>query len=41
MTPEEYPKIGSRLDVVVLGFKEIGHQIWLGVKPSQLKQEKL
>lgn len=36
MTPEEYPSIGSEIRVAVLGFKEHGCQIWLGVKPSQL-----
>jgi hypothetical protein len=36
MTPVEYPAIGTSLKAVVLGFKETGRQIWLGVKPSQL-----
>lgn len=36
MTPEEYPAIGSTVVGVVLGFKGIGQQIWLGMKPSQL-----
>ncbi|MDF5720799.1 MAG: S1 RNA-binding domain-containing protein [Rhizonema sp. PD37] len=40
MTPSEYPAIGSSVDVVVLGFKETGQQIWLGMKPSQLNQSK-
>lgn len=35
MTPDEYPPVGSPVEAVVLGFKEIGNQIWLGVKPSQ------
>ena len=38
MTPSDYPIIGSSVDVVVLGFKETGQQIWLGMKPSQLNQ---
>lgn len=38
MTPSEYPAVGSSVDVVVLGFKETGKQIWLGMKPSQLNQ---
>lgn len=38
MTPDEYPSVGSTLAAVVLGFKETGKQIWLGVKPSQLRQ---
>ncbi len=36
MTPSEYPPLGSLIEAVVLGFKETGNQIWLGVKPSQL-----
>ncbi|MBW4502968.1 MAG: S1 RNA-binding domain-containing protein [Scytonema hyalinum WJT4-NPBG1] len=40
MTASEYPAIGSEVDVVVLGFKETGQQIWLGMKPSQLCQSK-
>ncbi|MGE5660606.1 MAG: S1 RNA-binding domain-containing protein [Actinomycetota bacterium] len=40
MTPSDYPELGSSVDVVVLGFKETGQQIWLGMKPSQLNQSK-
>ncbi len=36
MTVDEFPPFGSPLAAVVLGFKETGQQIWLGVKPSQL-----
>ena len=36
MTVDEYPPPGSELTAVVLGFKETGKQIWLGVKPSQI-----
>lgn len=36
MTEEEFPPVGSTITAVVLGFKETGNQIWLGVKPSQL-----
>ena len=36
MSPSDYPEIGSSVDVVVLGFKETGQQIWLGMKPSHL-----
>jgi len=36
MMADEFPAIGSTLTAVVLGFKEAGHQIWLGVKPSQI-----
>jgi len=36
MTVDEFPPIGSELTAIVLGFKETGNQIWLGVKPSQL-----
>ena len=36
MTPVEFPAIGSSLKAVVLGFKETGQQIWLGIKPSQI-----
>jgi len=38
MTRSEYPAVGSSVDVVVLGFKETGQQIRLGMKPSQLRQ---
>ncbi len=37
MTPSEYPPLGSLIEAVVLGFKETGNQIWLGMKPSQLR----
>jgi len=36
MTPNEYPALESTIDAVVLGFKETGNQIWLGMKPSQM-----
>ncbi len=36
MSPAEFPVIGSTLEAIVLGYKETGRQIWLGVKPSQL-----
>lgn len=36
MVPEDYPLVGSMVRAVVLGFKEYGYQVWLGVKPSQL-----
>jgi ribosomal protein S1 len=36
MTPSEYPALESMIDAVVLGFKESGNQIWLGIKPSQI-----
>jgi ribosomal protein S1 len=38
MTPNEYPALESTIDAVVLGFKETGNQIWLGMKPSQIDQ---
>ena len=38
MTPNEYPPLGSTIEATVLGFKETGKQIWLGVKRSQLRQ---
>ncbi|WP_435010734.1 S1 RNA-binding domain-containing protein [Tundrisphaera lichenicola] len=38
MTPELYPPIGSTVEAVVLGHTEIRRrQVWLGMKPSQLK----
>ncbi len=37
MVPNEYPALNSTIDAVVLGFKETGNQIWLGMKPSQLR----
>jgi small subunit ribosomal protein S1 len=39
MTPDEYPAIGKKIQAVVLGFKDRGRQIWLGVKPSQLEAQ--
>jgi ribosomal protein S1 len=36
MTPEEYPPLDSEIEAVVLGFKDSGMQVWLGIKPSQL-----
>ena len=36
MTPGEYPAIGDEVEAVILGFKELGHQIWLSVRPSLL-----
>jgi len=33
MTAEEYPAVGA----VVLGHRDQGHQIWLGMRPSQLQ----
>ncbi len=40
MTPDHYPEVGSLVDAVVLGFKETGSKIWLGMKPSQLYRSK-
>jgi ribosomal protein S1 len=37
MSAAEYPALGSSIDACVLGFKDIGQQIWLGLKPSQNK----
>lgn len=36
MSADEFPEIGSVIRAKALGFKDHGHQIWLGVKPSQL-----
>lgn len=36
MTPAEYPEVGREVEAVVLGFKESGQQIWLGMRPGQL-----
>lgn len=38
MSTNEYPGVDSTIDAVVLGFKETGNQIWLGVKPSQMRR---
>jgi hypothetical protein len=40
MTPDQYPAVGSEVEAVVLGFKETGKQIWLGMRPSQLCRSK-
>jgi ribosomal protein S1 len=39
MTPELYPPVGTEVRAKILGFKDHGHQVWLGVKPSQLQSE--
>jgi len=39
MTVDEYPNKGDEIEAVVLGFKEHGQQVWLGVKPSQLQKK--
>lgn len=41
MISEEYPDIGQHVTAVILGFKESGQQIWLGMKTSQLNAERL
>ena len=41
MTPMEYPALESTIDAVVLGFKDTGNQIWLGMKPSQIYQAEI
>ena len=38
MTPEEYPMVGEKVQVKILGFKDHGCQVWLGIKPNQLKK---
>ena len=35
-TPNDYPPLGEEIQAVVLGFKETGKQIWLGMKSNQL-----
>jgi len=37
MTPEQYPRLGESIEAVVLGHNDRSKQIWLGVKPSQLR----
>jgi ribosomal protein S1 len=40
MTEGQYPPIGTAVEAVVLGHTdERRKQIWLGMKPSQLRQE--
>ncbi len=39
MKPELYLPIGSEIKAKILGFKDSGCQVWLGVKPSQLESE--
>jgi ribosomal protein S1 len=36
MNPNEYPGVGTLVEATVLGFKDTGRQVWLGMKPSQL-----
>jgi predicted RNA-binding protein with RPS1 domain len=35
VTADDYPSVGAPIVARVLGFKEKGHQVWLGIKPSQ------
>jgi ribosomal protein S1 len=38
MTPEEYPPLGASIEAVVLGHTDGRRkQVWLGVRPSQLR----
>jgi ribosomal protein S1 len=38
MSPESYPRLGASIEGVVLGHTdERRKQVWLGVKPSQLR----
>jgi len=36
VTPDDYPPLGALVVARVLGFKENGRQVWLGIKPSHL-----
>jgi predicted RNA-binding protein with RPS1 domain len=38
MTQQEYPHIGERVKAVVLGFKDMGSQVKLSVRPSRLNK---
>lgn len=38
MTPERYPPIATKVNLAILGFKDHGCQVWLGIKPSQLQR---
>lgn len=40
VTVDDYPSIGAPIVARVLGFKEKGHQVWLGIKPSQTCSER-
>ena len=37
MLEEEYPSVGSKIKVKVLGYRDHSQQIWLSIKPSKLK----
>ena len=39
MTVAEYPPLGIEIEARVLGFKDVGEQIWLGMKPSQVERK--
>ena len=41
MTPNEYPALESTIDAVVLGFKETGNQIRLGMKSSRMNRAEM
>jgi len=36
MSVGDYPAVGNRICAVVLGFKNLEQQIWLGMKPTQI-----
>lgn len=38
LTPKDFPALGTEVQTVVLGYRESGRQIALGMKPSQLSQ---
>ena len=37
--PADYPAIGTYIEAVVLGFRDVNQQIWLGIKPSQVRRD--
>ena len=39
VTPDDYPPIDALVVARVLGFKENGHQVRLGIKPSHLRTD--
>lgn len=41
VTPDDYPPIGALVVARVLGFKENGHQVRLGIKRSQLRSRRI
>jgi ribosomal protein S1 len=39
MTPEQYPPVGAAIEAVVIGHMDHDPQIWLSMRPSELRKQ--